>query len=65
MLLSAYAGAGELAQGLGGRIPELGDWIANVIGAGLGVVVVMLGAELVRRLRAPRVPRVGVPERLP
>lgn len=48
-VLSAYAGAGELAQSFGGRVPELGDWIANVIGAAAGVLAAFAGAELVRR----------------
>lgn len=46
--LIAYALFGELAQGLFGRYPELGDWIANALGALAGIGAVALFT------RAPR-----------
>lgn len=49
--LSAYALFGELAQGLYGRYPELGDWIANTLGVltGVGGVALVTRSPAVRR----------------
>lgn len=48
--LVLYAIAGELAQGLFGRFPELGDCVANALGALVGVGAV----ALFTRAPAPR-----------
>ena len=54
VVLATYAAAGELAQALGGRVPELGDWIANVAGVVLGVLVVLPWRRVLPALRAWR-----------
>jgi len=47
--LAVYAAVGESSQALVGRIAEVGDWVANCVGAALGVGV---GYLLTRSWRA-------------
>lgn len=55
MALSGYAAIGEAAQSFGGRIPEFMDWVANVVGAALGVALVATGSRLIpAHAREPR-----------
>ena len=49
--LALYAGVGEWAQGLEGRIADPWDWVANLVGAAIGTVAVGLGAAAVRAQR--------------
>ena len=49
--LAVYAALGEASQVLGGRIADIGDFVANVLGAVVGVLGVGLAT---RSLRPPR-----------
>jgi VanZ family protein len=59
IVLSAYAGIGELAQVLEGRIADPWDWLANVLGTLCGVAALGSSWELGRRARDVLVPRLA------
>lgn len=58
--LTIYAAIGEATQVLGGRYPDPGDWLANAVGALLGIGATALFTRSPRR--APANPR---PSRAP
>lgn len=54
--LTAYAALGEASQVFGGRFPDPGDFVANVVGAVLGVGVVALYDRWRSRAQPPTSP---------
>ena len=52
-VLALYAAVGEAAQALEGRIADVGDWVANVIGAAIGVGAVWIAWRALRRSSKP------------